>query len=118
VTREQLGGNDYALRLLLPADDTPAAERGAALAAWCDGFLYGLGLAGEDALDSLSAEAREFINDITEFIQVDTDIEESDDADAALMEIAEYVRVGVHMVYQELASPEDSGDLPAGAVRH
>src|SRR5690242_15263051 len=32
---------------LLPDDETALAERTAALGEWCQGFLYGMGLAGE-----------------------------------------------------------------------
>jgi uncharacterized protein YgfB (UPF0149 family) len=101
-TRAALAEGAFSLELLLPDDDEPLSERGAALADWCTGFLYGLGLAGDGVGESLSAEAREVIADLAEFTRIDSDEESSSDAESALAEIVEYVRVGVLLIYEEL----------------
>ncbi len=42
-TLEALRSPDFTFTPLLPDDDAPLSERVAALAAWCGGFLYGIG---------------------------------------------------------------------------
>src|SRR5579872_336403 len=52
---------------LLPDDEAGLAERTAALGEWCQGFLYGMGLAGERLqLDALPDEAGEVLRDMAD----------------------------------------------------
>ena len=94
--------------LLLPSDDAPLQERLEALSRWCEGFLYGVGVS--DGAGSLSDRSRskatpesaeEFITDIREIGQLDT---ESDDEDAEhyYMELVEYIRVGTLVFREEM----------------
>ena len=94
---------DFDLELLLPDDDEPLRERSRALTDWCKGFLYGLGVAGRDATECLSEDAREVVADLAEFTRLDTDEESSESAEKAFAEIVEYLRVGVLLIYEELA---------------
>lgn len=103
ATVSQLGDMQMSFQLLLPDDDQELADRTAALSRWCQGFLFGLGLA-IDSDYQLPAELQEFFTDLTKLSQVnflDTgDATESDEADYA--EIVEYIRVGVMLTNQEL----------------
>lgn len=100
---------------LLPDDETGLAERTAALGEWCQGFLYGMGLAGERLqLDALPDEAGEVLRDMGQIAQAGFEGDEDDDADeAAYAEIVEYVRVGVQLIYEEL---QPAAMQPAGTL--
>lgn len=89
---------------LLPPDDAPLPDRAVALGEWCQGFLYGLGsgAAVPDAV-ALPGEAGELLRDMTEITRVDVDPEDDPEAnEAAYAELVEYVRVGVHLLYEHL----------------
>jgi uncharacterized protein YgfB (UPF0149 family) len=92
---------------LLPDDDTALPERVRALASWCSGFISGLGQGGatfEGAL-SESDEVTEIVGDLIEIGKASLDVEASGDAEsaeAAYAEVAEFVRVGVQIVFEEL----------------
>ena len=89
---------------LLPDDETGLAERTAALGEWCQGFLYGMGLAGERLrLDALPDEAGEVLRDMGQIAQAGFEGDaEGDEDEAAYAEIVEYVRVGVQLIFEEL----------------
>lgn len=108
ATSRELQAEDFELRLLLPEDDVPLAERTEALADWCSGFIYAFGVSGEDVMQQLSADGREFLDDLTALTRVDADgAEESNEDDADFEEIVQYLRVGVMMIYQDFA-PDDN----------
>ena len=106
ATRALLQSGTLEFTPLLPDDETGLAERTAALGEWCQGFLYGLGLAGDRLqLDQLPDEASEVLRDMGQITQAGFEGDADDDADeAAYVEIVEYVRVGVQLVYEELQS--------------
>ena len=98
-----ISAQDFTLELFLPDDNCPLNERGAALVQWCEGFLYGLSIAGLLELDLLSAEGREIIQDLYKIcrLNVDNIAEQGEDEEAAFMELTEYVRMGAIMLYEE-----------------
>ena len=100
--RRAFDEGNYSLELLLPDDDVPLDERSRALSDWCSGFLFGLGMAGASVTDGLSDEAREVVEDLTEFTRIDAADDGSEEAEKAFQEIVEYVRVGVLLIYEEL----------------
>ena len=102
-TRLAFEDDGLALQLMLPADDTPLSHRSQALVDWCAGFLFGLGLAGEAASRRLSSEAREVVTDLIEFSRLDPGDEEDEASEVAYAEIVEYVRMGIVLIYEELA---------------
>lgn len=95
---------------LLPDDDTGLGVRSEALAAWCSGFLYGLGSAGEDIQARLSKDALEVLSDFSEVTRLRTDAEESESSEADYSEIVEYMRVGVMLIFEELRGRPRPGD--------
>mgnify|MGYP001181024884 FL=1 len=103
-----LESGQLAFRLLLPDDDWDEYLRVEALAQWCEGFLHGLGRGQLAADKPLPDDVRELLNDFAEITRADPDSAgDEDEADAALTEIVEYVRVGVQTIYEGM----DSGRL-------
>ncbi len=98
-----LNAADLDFRLLLPgnddADDSAAwvPEKASALSAWCTGFCYALGVSGIKAFPD---DSRELVKDFTTIAGADTSDDETDEN--ALIELEEYVRVGVLLIHEEL----------------
>lgn len=88
---------------LLPDDEVDLLPRVDALAAWCEGFLYGFGSAGTIPQSALGGEVREFLADAVELSRAGTDGESPVEVEEeAYAELVEYLRVGVQLVYDEL----------------
>jgi uncharacterized protein YgfB (UPF0149 family) len=103
----ELAGGEMAFTPLLPNDDTALPERVRALAAWCAGFVSGLGqgAAGFEGALGASDEVTEVIGDFVEIGKANLDVEADggdEGAEAAYAEVAEFVRVGVQIVFEEL----------------
>jgi len=98
-----LAGDDYDFEPLLPDDETSLSERVAAFSDWCQGFLYGIGALAQAVKPS--AEAQEILRDIAEFTKLDTAAAGEED-ETAFMEICEYLRTAVLLLYAELGSNE------------
>lgn len=110
-TRETLHQGGLEFRLLLPDDDSPLADRTRALGEWCQGFLYGLGSNPLPQPEQLSADAGEIVHDLTAIAQVGVDAEASlEDNEQAYAELVEFVRVGVQLLFEELAAYRDLAD--------
>jgi len=108
-TLEMMNDATGDFKLLLMDDDDPLPERIEALAAWCQGFIYGLAAGGIQEGSELPEDTAELLKDMIEISRAghdvdDTGLEESDDNDdeVAYMEIEEYVRMGVLLIYEEL----------------
>ncbi|MGD9264181.1 MAG: UPF0149 family protein [Lysobacterales bacterium] len=113
VSREQLCDEEMGVELWLPADDEMLEDRTMALAHWCAGFLAALGSGGRSSLQPLSEEAQEALRDVGQIARADvTDASESEEDEAALIEIVEYLRVAVLLIREDLRSPG------AGAAIH
>ncbi|MEJ1965839.1 MAG: UPF0149 family protein [Gammaproteobacteria bacterium] len=112
LTAETLAGAEMAFEPLLPDDDQPLDERAAALSQWCVGFLYGLGSGSIQDVSKLPGEVGEIVRDFDELTRVGVGTGESDEEnESAYVEIVEFVRVGVQLVFEELealrAQPAD-----------
>jgi uncharacterized protein YgfB (UPF0149 family) len=104
-TRSALGGAQMQFELLMPGDDEPLELRAAALTSWCNGFVYGLGTGGAADPDRLPGDAGEIVRDLAEITRAGVDEREGVEAnEAALAELVEFVRVGVQVVFEELAA--------------
>ncbi|MET0094287.1 MAG: UPF0149 family protein, partial [Sedimenticola sp.] len=72
---------------------------------WCEGFLYGMGVAGVDPEVRLSGETREALNDLIEITRMDVDVLEDDEEDEdALVEVGEFLWVAAMLVHEELVN--------------
>lgn len=104
--------DDCGLRLFL-MDDGCMSDRCRSLAEWCQGFISGIGLSGI-AEQQLSSESRELIDDFYSItnLDVDSEIDDDNDNDAALTELVEYVRIGMLFIFEDL---QGSSFLPQAA---
>ncbi len=101
-TKELLNTADMSMQLLLPGEDQEFAQRLLGLAAWCQGFLYGLGVGGERLLQSLSEQGRECMDDILQISQLAHDEDYSEQNELDYAEIVEHVRLSVIYMNEEI----------------
>ncbi|HEY3486782.1 MAG TPA: UPF0149 family protein [Gammaproteobacteria bacterium] len=107
-TRGQLDSTLLEFDLMLPDEDIALQSRASALKLWCEGFLYGLSAGGLDRNSQLSADTAEFIRDLAELCKISHDENESTENDEFyLLELVEYVRAGVLLLYDELNAGVD-----------
>ena len=108
TSSKMLEDDELKFEPLLPSDDSPLAEQVEALAVWCQGFLSGVGSAAPaDARSSVEGDALgEILRDFAEISRAGLSDDEADgqvEADFALAQIHEYVRVSVQLAFEELA---------------
>ncbi|MDJ0832523.1 MAG: UPF0149 family protein [Gammaproteobacteria bacterium] len=101
-SKQLLNADDMSLELLLPNEDQEFAQRLVGLAAWCQGFLYGLGVSGERLLESLSEQGRECMDDILQISQLAHDEESNEQNENVYAEIVEHVRLSVIYMNEEI----------------
>ena len=101
--------------LLIPDDDTSLQERAKSLSYWCQGFIMALHRVGMDYKKMLPSEATEVIHNIAEISKLDYELIDITDKDElAYNEVMEYVRMGVVLIYSELAAGQNLEDLRTG----
>ena len=116
-TSSALAGHNMEFELLLPDDEEPLERRTEALCLWCNGFLYGLGTAGHADPTCLPGDAGEIIRDFNQIMQAGVDESEGSEAnESAYAELVEFVRVGVQIVYEQLALQREQPSEPAVAL--
>lgn len=117
-----LADAELAFEPLLPSEDTPLEEQVQALALWCGGFLNGIGASAPDlvgrnskpteaAAAIVSAEVAEILGDFAQMCCAGVDDEDTADrtqADFALAELKEYVRVSVQIVFEQFADRRET----------
>jgi len=116
ATAAALVSPDMEFTPLLPDDEEPLDVRTAALAEWCQGFLYGLGSGAITDAGELPGEAGEIVRDLTEITRAGVDAGEADESNEnAYAELVEFVRVGVQLLFEELSGarrPEGGAHAP------
>jgi uncharacterized protein len=114
-----LVGSDADFEPLLPDDDVSLTERADALSLWCQGFLYGLGSGATPDPGAVSSEAAEIIRDLTEITHVGVAVDEqNEENETAFAEVVEFVRVGVQLLFVELAPARGQEPAPGAASIH
>jgi uncharacterized protein len=104
LTRDSLESAEFEFAPLLPDDDAPLSERVAALAAWCEGFLYGIGAGSSDADIARTEDVGEFLGDLADIARAELEPGRSDAAgEGDFVELFEFVRAGAQLAYDELA---------------
>jgi uncharacterized protein len=112
-----LAGPDMDFEPLLPADDADLGARVEALGSWAQGFLYGFGAAGPFPRGSLPADVTEVLADFAEVSRAGSvGVEAAEAEEAAYAELVEFLRIGVQLVYDELA--DQRATQTASAARH
>jgi uncharacterized protein YgfB (UPF0149 family) len=104
ATRRALVSDDMQFIAVLPDDDAPLTQRAEALGQWCQGFLYGLGTNPLPDPETLPGAIGEIVRDLSSIVQVGVDDREDAEAnESAYSELVEFVRVGVQLLFEELA---------------
>lgn len=112
ATWSTLVGGDMVLGLLLPTDSASLEVRARALGLWSQGFLHGLASSGVPAPAQLrdshgAAHVAEFMEDLVEIsragFEADDD-ETHESAEEAYAELVEFLRAGVLISFEELAT--------------
>ncbi len=101
-TRQELNDALLNFSLLIPEENSSLSERVMSLKKWCDGFLFGLALAGVKDMSQLPEDSFEIMQDIVTISQASENDEEDEMNEAAYLDIVEYVRMGVLLVNEEL----------------
>jgi uncharacterized protein YgfB (UPF0149 family) len=102
---------------LLPDDTADLGARVEALGAWAQGFLYGFGAAGPLPRGALPEDVAEVLADFAEVARAGAVGDESEETEEdAYAELVEFLRVGVQLVYDDLA--DFRAAQPASTARH
>jgi len=105
-TVASLNDVEMGLLVLLPDDEESLSVRLQALAAWCQGFVFGLNSLGKQLDTRLTPDSREALQDINDMMYLDKDaltpVTNEDESD--YMQIVEYLRVVVVLLFCELAN--------------
>ena len=110
ATHEALSGDAMAFTPFLPDDETDINLRAEALGRWCQGFLYGMAVRGLKNFTDLPAEVREILEDFSQISRAAHESGDDDEqAEAAFVELVEYSRVGVQLVFDLLNPPAKAG---------
>ena len=107
----QLNDPELGFELLLPAEEQSLYARVTALRDWCQGFLSGFGTIPASNTAVLPDEVNELLADFVEItkVEADTDEQAEDEAEGSFVQVVEYVRMGVLLIYEEL---HPVGDAP------
>ena len=113
--RDQIASLEFEFQLLLPDDDSPLTQRVDELGNWCHGFLSGIGVADVEERPALTADGREVLQDLGMIGRVGAEGPDDED-EGALVQVVEYVRMGVIMLFEELRA--DTGSWSVTEARH
>lgn len=118
ILRRQLLDDDLGFEMLLPEDELPLADRVAAMAEWCDGFLGGFGAGSAGRKDQeLPEDVRMLLETIGEFARAEVGDDSADDeAERNYMELVEYLRIAALTIFLEIAKPRTGGPAPDAPV--
>jgi uncharacterized protein YgfB (UPF0149 family) len=99
-TLDVLSSEGFEFAPLVPGDAAPLRERVTALAAWCDGFLYGVGSGAPDPKVAQAGEVGEFLADVADIARVELEPGRAADAgEGDYAELFEFVRTGVQLTF-------------------
>lgn len=117
ITYAQLNSENFEFYLLTPDDNQPLDLRAKALSCWCQGFLTGVGLTGAYIDEEDTEETQDVLyrfDDISKLDYENIDVRPEDEK--AFLELHEYVRLAVLVVYNEL--PGTSAAAPGATNKH
>ena len=101
---ESLRSAEFEFAPLLPPDRAPLAERVAALAAWCNGFLYGAGTGAPARAIAEAGDVGECLQDLADIARAELEPgREADEGERDFAELFEFVRAGAQLTFDELA---------------
>ncbi len=89
------------LGLLLPDDEEPIEIRLQAVADWCKGFIYGLGLGSPEPAIWSQPNVREALEDIAQIQKLDPHAEENNESEKNYIELVEYLKIATILIFEE-----------------
>ncbi len=112
-----LQSDELTFNILLPDDQAGTIQKADEISNWCTGYLQGFYHDGETAIRESSATVQELIQDIFDITRVALEYveEESDDDQKSLVEIEEYLRVAIPVIYDEVADKRSDSTAPGSA---
>ena len=100
-TLQQLNNSEFSFELYLPEEDEDISLKTKALAAWCQGYLYGFGLKYSKNKIKNNRETNEIINDFNAISQANLDDEaDNEENETSFSEIYEYVKISTLLIYE------------------
>ena len=105
ITENQIKSPDFEFSLLLPDDAASIDSRVESLGLWCQGFLLGISHGGVTDIKALPGDLPELVEDMVNIGRVGTyELESENEDEASYQELMEFVRVGVQLFREEMAS--------------
>ena len=100
---QSLCEESFDFHLLLPDPGSPLDLRTQALSHWCQGFIIGVTEGGLQAFKHLPEDSTELISDFVKIARLSSSTpDETNENESDYVEIEEYVRTGVQLIYYEL----------------
>lgn len=115
VTR--LSDTDFGFSPMLPQEEESLPKRVEALSLWVQSFLTGIAII-QPKLNQASTDVREVIQDLSEIAQVEFDVAEDEESEAALIELMEFTRMAALMCYAEFGPAVDDDEPIDVGVLH
>lgn len=113
VSQEQLNSGDLQFELLLPNDNDPLSDRLFALQKWCQGFAFGLALSGLASMSDLPDDSKEWVQDVIRIgASGEFDLEDEEASEQALLDLVEFLRVGMLLLNEEMQPLPPLQDVP------
>ena len=106
-TLEKLNDKEMTFYPLLSPDSASLTDRTRSLSSWCQGFIDGFGFAIAQKNVPIDPAGQDIIGEIIEdFSQISkltcASVMNQDEEELAYMELVEYVRVGVQLIFEEM----------------
>lgn len=96
---------ELGFRILVPDDEVEVKDRSHAVSYWCSGFLAGFGMTGRYQDSELNEEVSEVLADLGRIAAFSEEVPESEENEADLLEIGEYVRLSALLIFTECGQP-------------
>ena len=112
LIRDSLELRDFGFQLLLP-EYVRIEEHTAGLTNWCRGFTLGFSWNKAIVKESLEPDAIEALSDIAQIADAEADENTPESEERALVELEEYVRVCVQLIYEAVHSDV----IPSSVIR-
>lgn len=101
---QSLYDDELGFQLFIPDDEVSIGERMQSLSEWCQGFLLGFSMRNLDTIEGeVRGEIDELLQDFVGVTQIDVEVVDNDEDDEeSIVEIQEYIRMGVIYIFTTL----------------